>query len=338
VLALGIETSCDETAVGIVNGDLDVLASTVYTQPQHRKFGGVVPEMAAREHIAKIETTVADSVRSAGIEFKELSLVSATVAPGLMGALMVGLSFAKGLAYSHSLPFVAVDHLDAHILANFIEHKKVHPPLTALVVSGGHTLLLFMDEKGEYSVLGNTLDDAAGEALDKGGKILGLPYPAGKAIEKMAKKGNSNAIPFPRGLAHKDTLNFSFSGLKTALLNYVKPLAPARLEKEKSDILASYQEAVVDALVMKCLLALKKTGSQKLLIAGGVSCNGRLRSVLKDSLPPGIDLYFPAPRYCTDNGAMIAVAGLRQFKKNGPSGWNTGARAVMDFSRVNHGL
>jgi N6-L-threonylcarbamoyladenine synthase len=337
VIALGIETSCDETSVALVRDDLTVLSNKIYVQPEHGRFGGVVPEIASREHSLKIEAVTAAALAEAHIQKEEIGLIAATNAPGLIGALLVGLSFAKGLAFSLKVPFVAVNHMDAHVRANFLEHRDLAPPFVALLVSGGHTLLLHYDGT-RYELLGRTLDDAAGEALDKAGKMMGIEYPAGREIERISKSGNPAAFIFPRALPEKKNLNFSFSGLKTALRNTIKAMAPEEIKARKADILASYQEAVVDALSKKSALALRKTRCRKLLLAGGVACNGRLRDKLKLLLGRKNQLYFPSFEYCTDNGAMIAAAGLMKYKQHGADPLTTGASAVFNLTEVNYGL
>ncbi|OGJ89979.1 MAG: tRNA (adenosine(37)-N6)-threonylcarbamoyltransferase complex transferase subunit TsaD [Candidatus Raymondbacteria bacterium RIFOXYA2_FULL_49_16] len=338
MFVLGIETSCDETSAAVITGRFQVLSNTVHRQEGHARFGGVVPEIASREHIMKIEEVTGQAIDEARIQPADISLVAATSAPGLIGALLVGLSFAKGFAAARDLPFVGVNHMDAHIKANYLSHPDLSPPYVALVVSGGHTFLALCDEFGVYSLLGNTLDDAAGEALDKAGKVMGIPYPAGRAIEQCARAGDPAFHAFPRALPAKDNLNFSFSGLKTALKNYLRTLPAEEIESRKNDILASYQEAVVDALAQKCAAALRATGCRRLLIAGGVSCNGRLRDKLSLLLGHENELYFPAPEFCTDNGAMVAVAGLFKYTTRGADPLSLAASAVFNIAEVNYGL
>jgi len=334
---LGIETSCDETSASVIKDDLTVLSNIIHSQIEHSRFGGVVPEIASREHSLKIESVVSAALEKAGIRKEEIGLVAATNAPGLIGALLVGLSFAKGLAYSLNIPFVAVNHMDAHVKANFLSYPKLKPPFVVLLVSGGHTLLLHCREN-KYELLGRTIDDAAGEALDKAGKMMGIAYPAGREIERISKGGNPDAFPFPRALPEKANLNFSFSGLKTALRNQLYKMSKEEIETRKADLLASYQEAVVDALAKKSALALKKTRCRSLLLSGGVACNGRLRERLKLLLGEKNQLYFPSLEYCTDNGAMIAAAGLMKYKQHGADPLNVGASAVFNLTEVNDGL
>ncbi|MFH0922103.1 MAG: tRNA (adenosine(37)-N6)-threonylcarbamoyltransferase complex transferase subunit TsaD [Fibrobacterota bacterium] len=336
MLTLGIETSCDETSAAVVDERFEVLSNVIHTQQEHGRFGGVVPEIASREHVIKIESVVSAALEKAGVKKEDLGLIAATNAPGLMGALLVGLSFAKGLAFSLGRPFVAVNHLDAHIRANLIGRPGLVPPYVALVVSGGHTFLVH-DDGTRYCLLGNTLDDAAGEAIDKAGKLMGLPYPAGREMEAIAKGGDPAFFDFPRALPERRNLNFSFSGLKTALKNYLKTRTEEDIARDKPSILAAYQEAVVDQLARKSADALQRTKCHRLLIAGGVACNGRLREKLQLLMGKRNQLYFPAPALCTDNGAMIAVAGLVKFTKKGPDPLDTGASAVFNLSEVNYG-
>lgn len=334
---LGIETSCDETSAAIIRDDFTVLSNRIYTQIEHSRFGGVVPEIASREHALRIEPVVAAALEQAKLSKEDIGLVAATHAPGLIGALLVGLSFGKGLAYSLNAPFVAVNHMDAHIKANLLSHPGLKPPYLALLVSGGHTLLLYC-EKDTYELMGRTIDDAAGEALDKAGKMLGIAYPAGREIERISKTGNPGAFDFPRALPERKNLNFSFSGLKTALRNTLYKMSPEEIEARKPDLLASYQEAVIDALCRKSVLAMKSKRCHTLLLSGGVACNTRLREKLKLLMGPGNQLYFPAFEYCTDNGAMIAAAGLLKYQKHGADPYHVGASAVFNLTEVNDGL
>ena len=338
MFVLGIETSCDETSASVITEEFRVLSNVIHSQPAHSDFGGVVPEIASREHCLKIEDIVGQALEKAGIGPEGIDLVCATSSPGLMGALLVGLSFAKGFAFSRNIPFAAVNHLDAHIQANvFTDPKAVEPPYTALVVSGGHTFLAACGKGHGHELIGNTLDDAAGEALDKAGKLMGLAYPAGREIEAIAKKGNPAFHHFPRALPAKNNLNFSFSGLKTALKNFLKKMDPADIEGKTADILASYQEAVMDALVKKSVLALRKTKYRKLLLCGGVARNGLLRERLSLSIKPPHELYYPAPEFCTDNGAMIAAAGFMKYRRLGPDALTAQAFAEFNITEVNYG-
>ncbi|MBL8028189.1 MAG: tRNA (adenosine(37)-N6)-threonylcarbamoyltransferase complex transferase subunit TsaD [Fibrobacteres bacterium] len=337
MIILGIESSCDETSAGVIKDDLTVLSNRIYSQKDHEKFGGVVPEIAAREHIKKIDTVVASALEETGVKAEEIGLVAATNSPGLIGALLVGLSFAKGFAYKYNVPFVTVNHMDAHVRANHLAFPELEPPYTVLVVSGGHTFILNCDHNNRYELLGNTLDDAAGEAIDKGGKVLGIGYPAGRELERLSKLGNASAFNFPRALPEKVNLNFSFSGLKTALKNQLKKMAPQEITEKLNDIAASYQEAIMDQLSIKALNAMKMTGSNKLLLAGGVACNGRLREKIQNGMKGENKLYFPPLSLCTDNGAMIAAAGLLKYKRLGADPLTAGASAVFNLTEVNYG-
>jgi N6-L-threonylcarbamoyladenine synthase len=337
MIVLGIETSCDETSAGVISDDFSVLSNRIYSQKDHERFGGVVPEIAAREHIKKIDAVVAAAIDEAGVKPEDIGLVAATNSPGLIGALLVGLSFAKGLSYRYKIPFVTVNHMDAHVKANHLAFPDLAPPYTILVVSGGHTFILHCDKKSHYELLGNTLDDAAGEAIDKGGKLLGIGYPAGRELERLSKEGNAAAFNFPRALPEKRNLNFSFSGLKTALKNQLKKMTPEQIQSSLADIAASYQEAIMDQLATKALNALKATGSNSLLLAGGVACNGRLREKIQNGMNKQNKLYFPPLALCTDNGAMIAAAGLLKYKRFGADSLNVGASAVFNLTEVNYG-
>ncbi len=334
---LGIETSCDETSASVITDDFTVLSNKIHTQLEHGKFGGVVPEIASREHSLKIESVVKAALCDAKITKDEVNLVAATNSPGLIGALLVGLSFAKGLAYSLKVPFVAVNHLDAHVKANYLSHKNLDPSFVALLVSGGHTLLL-RHSKGLYELAGRTIDDAAGEALDKAGKMMGIAYPAGREIERISRTGNPEAFDFPRALPERKNLNFSFSGLKTALRNTIYKMTKEEIESNKADLLASYQEAVIDALSRKSAFALKKYKCRSLLLSGGVACNNRLREKLALSIGQENKLYFPSFEYCTDNGAMIAAAGLLKYKQHGADPFDIPASAVFNLREVNYGI
>jgi N6-L-threonylcarbamoyladenine synthase len=336
MIILGIETSCDETSAGLISDDFSVLSNRIYSQKDHEKFGGVVPEIAAREHIKKIDAVVSAAINEAGIKPEEVGLIAVTNSPGLIGALLVGLSFAKGFSYKYKIPFVTVNHMDAHVKANHLAFPDLVPPYTVLVVSGGHTFILFCDENNHYELLGNTLDDAAGEAIDKGGKLLGIGYPAGRELERLSKEGNGTAFNFPRALPEKRNLNFSFSGLKTALKNQLKKMTPEQIQCSLADIAASYQEAIMDQLATKALNGLKSTGSNNLLLAGGVACNGRLREKIQNGMNVRNKLYYPPLTLCTDNGAMIAAAGLIKYKRLGAGSLNVGASAVFNLTEVNY--
>ena len=321
MIVLGIESSCDETAAAVYDSEKGILSSVVRSQiADHAPFGGVIPELAARKHIEAVVPITSEALKQAGITLDTLDGLAATFAPGLVGALLVGLSFAKALAWAAGKPFVGVHHLEGHLLSPFLGPKETHPrfPFLGLIVSGGHTSLYKVAGPGRYERLGKTVDDAAGEALDKAGKLLGLPYPGGVAIDRLTQEGgNPKAYEFPIGLPQRDNLNFSFSGLKTALVYTLKKMgntddkSGAQLPPESiRNLAASFQEAVVQALVRKAFFALEETGLQELVVTGGVAANSRLREVLeRKSKKTGIRVIIPDRGFCTDNAAMIAYAG-----------------------------
>jgi len=308
---LGIETSCDETAIAIYDDQQGLLAHIVYSQTDvHALYGGVVPELAARDHIRKVLPLLQQACHKAACEVQDITAIAYTAGPGLAGALMVGAAIAKSLALALNLPAIAVHHMEAHLLAPFLEPRQPTFPFVALLVSGGHTLLVLVNDLGKYQILGESLDDAAGEAFDKVAKILSLPYPGGKALADLAQQGDSQRFLFPRPLI-KRGLNFSFSGLKTHATNVLKNYG----DKARADIATAFQEAVVDTLIAKCKRALAQTGLIQLVIAGGVSANQLLRERL---VALGKDLqaaiYYPRLEFCTDNAAMVAYTGYRRFQ------------------------
>lgn len=301
---LGIETSCDETAVAVLADGRQVLSNVVYSQAEiHRKYGGVVPEVASRDHLRKLPYIVQESLRQAGVALPEIDLIGVTQGPGLVGCLLVGISMAKGLAYGLDIPLMGVNHLEGHLFAHYIENReKAPPPFVALIVSGGHTLLLYVRDWGRYEILGETRDDAAGEAFDKVGKLIGLGYPAGAALDRLAKKGNNQAIEFPRPLLDKPGHEFSFAGLKTAVVYHLRDNPSTCRE----DLAASFQEAVVDVLVEKALKAAQAKKVRRLVIVGGVAANSRLREKFQVQAEKH-EVHFPSLALCTDNAAMIAA-------------------------------
>ncbi len=303
-VVLGIETSCDETAAALVV-DGAVVAEVVYSQKVHASYGGVVPELASRDHVRKLCPIVRSVLDSASVSPRSLGAVAVAAGPGLPGALLVGACFAKGLAAAAGIPIVPVNHIEAHIFATKLGCDFA-PPFLALVVSGGHTEIALVEDWGSYSLLGSTRDDAAGEAFDKVAAALGLPYPGGPQIDRLAAEGNPNAFELPRAMAKSGDLDFSFSGLKTAVLNLLDSLGPAEAKRRLPDIAASFQEAVVDALLMKLAEASKLTGVRSVAIVGGVAANRRLREKASEA---DWELCIPPPKYCTDNGATIAVTG-----------------------------
>jgi len=310
MLVLGIETSCDETAVAIVEDGFKILSNEVYSQIAiHRPYGGVVPEIASRKHIEVILTVLKEALDKVNISLEEIDVIAVTQGPGLVVALLVGICIAKAIAFALKKPLVTINHLEAHLTAVFLEDKKPNFPFIGMVVSGGHTNLYLVKDFLNMKQLGQTLDDAAGEAFDKVAKLLNLPYPGGISIEKIAKEGNPNAIKFPRPSV--SGYNVSFSGLKTAVANYLRryPNTP------KADVAASFQEAVVDTLIAKALKAIREFSLPRLVIAGGVAANQRLREKLfKMAKKEKIEIYFPSISLCTDNAAMVAALGYHYFK------------------------
>ncbi len=317
MIFLGIESSCDETACGIVDSNGNVLANTLYSQlDEHAPFGGVVPEVAARAHLEKIHSIVTTALSEAQKELSDLSLIAYTRGPGLLGPLLVGASFAQGLAQGLGIDSIGINHLEGHIAAAELSFSELRPPYLCLTVSGGHTEISEVKTPFKFTLMGRTRDDAAGEAFDKSGKLLGLGYPAGPIISKLAQKGNRKFHRFPRALAHEDNGDFSFSGLKTSVLRYTQEHGPNFIRENLNDICASLETAIVDALVKKCLWAIKKTRQQKLVVGGGVSANPYLREQLQyHGRKQGFEVYFPKPSLCTDNGAMIAGVAWRRWQE-----------------------
>ena len=305
---LGLESSCDETAAAIYDGERGLLAHVLHSQAaMHAEYGGVVPELAARDHVGRIQSLVAAVLAEAGMKAADLDGIAYTAGPGLIGALLVGGSFAAGLAAAIDKPLLPVHHLEGHLLAPMLEDERPAFPFVALLVSGGHTMLARVDGVGRYEILGETLDDAAGEAFDKTAKALGLPYPGGPELAKLAERGQSGRFRFSRPMTDRPGLEFSFSGLKTAVLNQLKPDFD---DQAKADLARAFEEAVTDTLAIKCERALDATGLRSLIVAGGVGANRRLRARLKAATEArGASLHFPRPAFCTDNAAMIAYAG-----------------------------
>jgi len=313
MIILGIETSCDETAASICK-DGRILTNIVSQQIIHKKFGGVVPEIASRQHEILLNQVVNTSLKEAKINLNEIDAIAVTQGPGLTGALLTGVSFAKGLGIGLGIPVIPVNHLEGHIFANFLAEPALKFPFVCLLVSGGHTQLWYIEGMEKYSLLGETRDDAAGEAFDKGARIMGLGYPGGPAIEKKAIHGNPNKYHFPRILLSKDSLDFSFSGLKTSVLYFMDDFDKTKL-KSLSDVAASYQQAIVDTLVEKTRRAIDKTGANRCIIAGGVAANKCLRKKLELVIPE-FDILFPDFSLCTDNAAMISYLGHLKFQSN----------------------
>ena len=310
-LTLGIETSCDETSAAILRGTRELLSCVIATQiPIHQKYGGVVPEIASRNHILSILPVVEQALDEAGTALSEIDQVAVTYGPGLVGALLVGVSAAKSLAFSLDVPLIGVNHLEGHIFANFLAHAELTPPFMALVVSGGHTALVDVADYETFRLMGRTRDDAAGEAFDKVARVMGLPYPGGPEIDRLAREGNPAAIDFPRALAQEGNYEFSFSGLKSAVLNYINSEKMKGHALHKADIAASFQSAVVEVLVHKAFEAIREAGRNTLVLAGGVAANKSLERRLRETAEAeGIRYLYPPPRLCTDNAAMIACRG-----------------------------
>ena len=321
MIILGIESSCDESAVSICK-DGKILSNVVSSQQVHKNYGGVVPEIASREHDRLLNHLVIKSINEANISLNNIEGIGVTKGPGLAGTLLTGVSFAKGFSQSINVPIIGINHLEAHIYANFLTYPKLEYPLVCLLVSGGHTQIWYIKNIFDYELLGDTRDDAAGEAFDKGARILGLGYPGGPVIEKIANKGNSNAINFPRALMEKDNLEFSFSGLKTSLLYLVKKEQLFDVE----DIVASYQKAILDVLITKLLRAINIKKVNTCIIAGGVAANKCLRRLVNDKLNNRINVYYPDINLCTDNAAMIAFLAEIYLMK--------GIRSSIDFEVV----
>ncbi len=314
---LGIESSCDETAAAIVQDGQRVLSNIVASQISiHRKYGGVVPELASRHHVEAILPVIQEALSQADMELKDIDGIAVTQGPGLVGSLLVGIAAAKSLSYVCHLPFAGVNHILAHVAAIFLSAPHLKFPFLALVVSGGHTSLFRAESRTQMTLLGRTRDDAAGEAFDKVAKLLELGYPGGGIIDRLSKEGNRNAIPFPRTLLEPESLDFSFSGVKTAVLNWVKGMGQKPSPEQIRDIVASFQEAVVDTLVSKVFRAAGQEGIQEVVVAGGVACNSRLREKFSlEGETCGISVFFPPPNLCTDNAAMVGVAGYHLLRE-----------------------
>ncbi len=319
---LGIETSCDETGVAIYAAEGGLLAHSLYSQTElHLAFGGVVPELASRDHLQKLLPLISQTLDSAQLEPQDIGGIAYTAGPGLMGALLVGAALARSLGYAWNVPTLGVHHLEGHLLAPMLEPSAPEFPFLALLVSGGHTLLIAVVGLGQYRILGETLDDAVGEAFDKTAKLLGLPYPGGALLAQLAENGRPEHFHFPRPMTDRPGLDFSFSGLKTSALNTIRQAETAAQgdksiwEQTRADIARAFEEAIVDTLLIKCFRALKQTGMQRLVIAGGVGANVSLRQALQtQAASQNIQVFFPRLEFCTDNGAMIAYAGYQRMR------------------------
>ncbi|SFL13716.1 O-sialoglycoprotein endopeptidase [Lachnospiraceae bacterium KH1T2] len=325
---LGIESSCDETAAAVVKNGREVLSNVISSQIAiHTLYGGVVPEIASRKHIEKINQVVSEALKQAGMEITDCDAIGVTYGPGLIGPLLIGVSFAKGLSYASGVPLVGVHHIEGHISANYIENHELEPPFLCLVVSGGHTHLVRVKDYGEYEILGRTQDDAAGEAFDKVARAIGLGYPGGPKIDKVSKEGNPDAIHFPRAHVGDSEYDFSFSGLKSSVLNYLNSLEMKHEQYVQADVAASFQKAVVDVLVGNSIHAIEKFHADKFALAGGVASNSALREAMQKACEErGVKFYRPSPILCTDNAAMIGSAAYYDFKKD--------LRAGLDLNAV----
>ena len=327
VLILAIESSCDETAAAVVKNGREILSNVISSQIDlHTLYGGVVPEIASRKHIEKINQVIKEALKKADVTLENIDAIAVTYGPGLVGALLVGVSAAKAISFATDIPLVGVHHIEGHISANYIENLDLEPPFVCLVVSGGHSHLVVVKEYGEYEIIGRTRDDAAGEAFDKVARAIGLGYPGGPKIDKVSKEGNPEAIHFPRAKVNESEYDFSFSGLKSAVLNYLNGCQMKGEEYNQADVAASFQKAVVDVLVEHSLHAVETYGLKKFAIAGGVASNSSLRKAFEEECQKrNIEFYHPSPIYCTDNAAMIGVAGYYEYKKGTRSGLDLNA-------------
>ncbi len=330
-LILGIETSCDETAAAVVKDGREILSNVISTQIEiHKKFGGVVPEIASRKHLEIVNAVVAEALEQANVTFDDIDAIGVTYGPGLVGALLVGVSAAKALAFALDKPLIPVHHIRGHICANFIEHKQLEPPFICLVASGGHSHIVHVKDYTEFEVLGRTRDDAAGEAFDKVARILGLPYPGGPEIDKCAIGGDENFAKFKKVSFGEGCYDFSFSGIKTGVMNFVNNAQQKGEEFKKEDIAASFQRSVVEVLVDRLLEAADKCGIKKIALAGGVAANSRLRKELENR-SDGYDIYFPSLPFCTDNAAMIASSAYYEFLKGNIADMTLNAVPYLDI-------
>lgn len=318
MLILGIESSCDETSASVIKDGREILSNIILSQQEHTKFGGVVPEVAARSHLKTIVPIYEEAMEKAQVTLDDIDLIAATMGPGLVGPLLVGLTFAKGLAFARSIPFVPVNHIEGHLSANILEHPDLNPHHLSLIVSGGHTLLVEVLSFGEYNILGRSKDDAVGEAYDKVAKVMGLGYPGGTKLDKMAQKGDPKYVKFPRPMIRDDNYMFSYSGLKTSVALRIEKMSDDEFEQHKTDIAASFQEAAVEVLVEKSLKAAREKNITDITISGGVAANSRLRSMFTERLKLNQRIFYPSIELCTDNAAMIAAAGYFRFQKDGP--------------------
>ena len=327
-LILAIESSCDETAASVVKNGRTILSNVISSQIElHKLYGGVVPEIASRKHIEKINQVIEEALKEADVTLDDLDAIGVTYGPGLVGALLVGVAEAKAIAYAKKLPLVGVHHIEGHVSANYIEHPDLEPPFLCLIVSGGHTHLVIVKDYGESEILGRTRDDAAGEAFDKVARAIGLGYPGGPKVDKLAKEGNGDAITFPKAHIQGAPLDFSFSGVKSAVLNYLNECHMKNIEVNRADVAASFQKAIVDVIVEHTMKAAKEYNIKKVALAGGVASNSALRGAMEEACSRrNIKFYRPSPLLCTDNAAMIGAAGYYDFLN--------GKRAGLDLNAV----
>ena len=317
ITILAIESSCDETAASVVRNGREVLSNVISSQIDlHKIYGGVVPEIASRKHIERINQVITEALEEANTTLDDIDAIGVTYGPGLVGALLVGVAEAKAIAYATKKPLVGVHHIEGHVSANYIENKELEPPFLCLIVSGGHTHIVRVKEYGEYEIIGRTRDDAAGEAFDKVARAIGLGYPGGPKIDKLAKEGDASAIKFPKAHIDGAPFDFSFSGLKSAVLNYINSCEMKQIEFNKEDLAASFQKAVTDVLVSNTIAAAKELKVDQIAIAGGVASNSALRSAMSEACQKAhMRLYYPSPIFCTDNAAMIGAAAYYEYKK-----------------------
>lgn len=327
VLILAIESSCDETAAAVVRNGREVMSNIISSQiALHTLYGGVVPEIASRKHIEKINQVIEAALSEAGVALEDIDAVGVTYGPGLVGALLVGVAEAKAIAYAAKKPLIGVHHIEGHIAANYMEHKELEPPFLCLVVSGGHTHLVQVEDYGSFSIIGRTRDDAAGEAFDKVARAIGLGYPGGPKIDKAAREGNAEAIMFPRAHVGDSPYDFSFSGVKSAVLNYINGCQMKGVNWNQADVAASFQKAVTDVLVENAMRAVREYKAEKFAIAGGVAANSALRSAMKEACEErNVRFYYPSPVYCTDNAAMIGAAAYYEYLNGTRHGWDLNA-------------
>jgi N6-L-threonylcarbamoyladenine synthase len=329
-LVMALETSCDETSVAVVRGGVEVLSNVVSSQiALHAGFGGVVPEVASRAHLEMLEPVISQAMSEAGIDGSDLDAIAATHGPGLIGALLIGVSAAKALSLAWRVPYVGVNHMEGHLFATFLQRPDLEPPLVVLLVSGGHTMIVHLEALGRYRILGSTIDDAAGEAFDKVARYLGLGYPGGPVVDRLAREGDRDAIRFPRGLLDEG-LDFSFSGMKTSVINYVRKHRDA----DNADLCAGFQEAVVDVLVTKTMRAAREVGAGGVCLGGGVAANSRLRErFVEEAGVAGLECLVPDRAFCTDNAAMIAAAANWRLEADGPTPLDDGAHPNLPLGQ-----